>query len=83
MDAKTVKKIDNQLTYAIGYRNLVNIVVTALGFVMMMSIAVPQTPTGVLTGLVVFVIGMSNWYYQFCENLDTITVNEELNSIKG
>ena len=74
LTAKKVKEIDNKLTFAIGYRNLLNIVVIAVGFVM--AEVLPGTESFKLTGLVIFVLGASAFFTQLRDNLDAMAVEE-------
>ena len=75
INATEVKKIDNKLTYVIGYRNLLNIIVVAIGFVMMTTTN-PTVNGYPLFGLIIFIIGLINWYNQFRDNLDATAVSE-------
>lgn len=74
VDIKDIKKVDNQLTYVIGYRNLYNIMVTAVGFIM--AVVLPGTQESFLAGLIIFLIGTSNWLFQIRDNMDAISVEE-------
>lgn len=75
-EVKKIKEIDNKVTYAIGYRNLYNIVVLAIGSVMIMfsglnSIAVMST-----TGFIIFILGAKWFLDQMRENIDALSVVE-------
>lgn len=74
VDIKNIKKIDNQITFAIGHRNLFNIIVVAVGFCMAMVIAGPIEQY--FAGLTIFIIGLSNAWQQTRDNFDTIDVVE-------
>ena len=72
--ATQIKKIDNKLTYAVGYRNLYNIVALAFASVMFLYSVPNSVPyyisltIGVLAG---------KWILtQLHENVDTIAVSE-------
>ena len=73
--AKKIKEIDNKLTYAIGYRNLYNIVVLAIGSVMILfsglSIAAMSS-----VGFIIFILGGKWFLHQMTENIDAISVSE-------
>ena len=73
--AMKIKEIDNKLTYAIGYRNLYNIVVLAIGSTMLM-ISPIEISTVSTFAFLVFILGAKWFLAQLFENLDTISVNE-------
>ena len=75
LSAKKVKELDNKLTYAIGYRNLYNIVVMAVGFVGGLFYTV-QGNIPNLIFIVITILG-SKWFItQMQENVDTLAVSE-------
>jgi uncharacterized membrane protein len=74
ISAKEIKAIDNKLTFAIGYRNLYNILVLASGFV-----GVLFTPLGTEFNWIAFVILVlgGKWFLtRMQDNIDTISVAE-------
>ena len=74
LNAKKVKEIDNKLTFAIGYRNLLNIVVIATGFIM--AEVLPGTEPFKLAGLVLFVMGLMAFATQLRDNIDAMSVED-------
>lgn len=75
LSAKKVKELDNKLTYALGYRNLFNIVVLACGF----AGGALYSNLGTTENLIFLVIAIlgSKWTLnQLQENVDTLAVSE-------
>ena len=69
-------KLDNNLTYIVGYRNLFNICVLMIGF---WSSIIPN-PLSVVMGFILVVLGMK-WFLEQCrENVDSIDVETILSS---
>jgi hypothetical protein len=74
ISAKEIKAIDNKLTFAIGYRNLYNILVLAFGFV---SFIYTQTGTEFnWIAIVILILGCKWFLSRLQDNIDTISVAE-------
>lgn len=74
ISARKIKEMDNKMTYAIGYRNLFNILVLAIGVIGLMF-----TPSGTSQNwisLVIFVLGAKWMLVRMQENVDTLAVSE-------
>jgi hypothetical protein len=74
ISAKEIKAIDNKLTFAIGYRNLYNIVVIAIGFYGGLT-----TPPGSVFNWISLVIALmgGKWFLsRLQDNIDTLSVAE-------
>jgi hypothetical protein len=73
--ATQIKKMDNKMTYIIGYRNLFNILVLAIGSVLLMFSPI-NVATVTTTSFVIFVLGAKWFLTQLYENIDTIAISE-------
>ena len=77
VSAKKIRELDNKMTYAIGYRNLYNIVVLSCGAVMLILSTVQTSHFEVVSiGFVVFLLGAKWSLDQMYANIDTISVSE-------
>lgn len=74
ISAKKIKEMDNKLTYAIGYRNLFNIVVLACGVVGILATQWGTTQNWV--ALTIFILGGKWMLTRMQENIDTLAVSE-------
>lgn len=72
--AQKIKEMDNKVTFVIGYRNLYNIVVMALGFVTIIQVPVGSIMS--LPGVIIFILGGKWVIEQIHSNVDAITVSE-------
>lgn len=71
---KSIKKADNKLTFALGYRNLLNIVVLSTGFV---GIVISPAEAAIRwIALVIFILGAKWTITQMQENIDSLEVSE-------
>jgi hypothetical protein len=74
ISAKEIKRIDNRMTFALGYRNLYNIVVLAVGFYGGVT-----TPIGSMYNWIALTIAIlgGKWVLErLQENVDTLAVAE-------
>lgn len=75
-----IKRMDNGMTFAIGYRNLFNIVVLSIGFVMLFYAI---TALQVATGWIITLLGLKWALTQMRENVDAIQIEEIVDSGDG
>ena len=69
-----LEKLDNNMTYIVGYRNLYNICVLMIGF---WSSLIPNQ-ISVALGFVLVVLGF-HWFLEQCrENIDSIEVGDSI-----
>ena len=73
--AKKIREIDNKLTYAVGYRNLYNIVVLAIGSVMLFTSSFNYAMLSTV-GFIVFILGAHWFLEQMRQNIDAVYVSE-------
>ena len=74
VSAKKIKEMDNKITFAVGYRNLYNILILASGFV-----GVLFTPLGTEFNWIAFVILVlgGKWFLsRMQDNIDTLSITE-------
>lgn len=69
-----IMKIDNQISYAIGHRNLVNIAVMLVGAAMI--IYQPANTNLTLSGMFMLCTGMLFFAKQVYENIDEMEVSD-------
>lgn len=74
LTARRIKKADNQITYAIGYRNLYNIIVLAIGAVGLLITSINTTQNWV--ALAIFIMGGKWVITRMQENVDILAVEE-------
>jgi len=68
---KSIKEIDNKLTYIIGFRNAYNIAVlfiAAMGYILY--------PAAMIAVIVLLVLGLKWFLSQIRENIDVVMINE-------
>jgi len=78
IDVKRLKEIDNDLTFAVTYRNMVNYTILVVGFYMLFAVYsdvyILAFSNGI--GLVIVCMGFRWTSTQIRENLDTIECNK-------